>query len=362
MAESQVFLDVLKVFGLVSFSFFTAFFLTPILTNYLYKYELWPKKTDRNALSGEHASVISKLVKERSKPETPRMGGILIWGTTILVTLFFWLLAGLSDRSIFIKLNYLSRSQTWLPFAGLIASALVGLADDWFQIKGKGRYVGGGIELSFRIGLVCIIGAVGAWWFYGPLGMREIMIPFYGPLYLGILFIPFFMLTMLAVFSSGVIDGLDGLAGGVLSSIIAAYGAIAFFQQQLDLAAFLGVIGGALLAFLWYNIPPARFYMGESGMLGLTTVLTIVAFLTQAVVVLPIIAFPLVVEAGSDIIQVASKRWRGKKVFLAAPIHHHFEAKGWPHYKVTMRFWIVSTVTAIVGMVVHLIGSVVRFF
>ena len=142
-----------------------------------------------------------------------------------------------------------------------------------------------------------------------------------------------------------------------MASAIAAYGGIAFFQQQIDLAAFLGVIGGALLAFLWYNIPPARFYLSETGMLGLTVLITVVAFLTKAVIVLPIIAFPLVVTAGSDIIQVASKRLRGKKVFLAAPIHHHFEAKGWPHYKVTMRFWVVSVVTAVMGMVIHLIGS-----
>jgi len=165
------------------------------------------------------------------------------------------------------------------------------------------------------------------------------------------------MLTVLAVFSSGIIDGLDGLAGGVLASVIAAYGGIAFFQQQIDLAAFLGVMGGALLAFLWYNIPPARFYMGETGMLGLTTALTMVAFLTDAVVVFPIIAFPLVLETGSVIIQVVSKKIRGKKVFRAAPLHHHFEAIGWPHYKVTMRFWVVSLVTALVGMVIHLVGK-----
>ena len=161
---------------------------------------------------------------------------------------------------------------------------------------------------------------------------------------------------MILLFSSGIVDGIDGLSGGVFASIFAAYGGIAFFRGQIDIAAFCGVILGALLAFLWFNIPPARFYMGESGMLGLTTSLTVVAFLTDSIFVLPLIGFILMVEVASDIIQFLSKRFRGKKVFLIAPIHHHFEAIGWPSYKVTMRFWIISSVAAIIGMVVALIG------
>ena len=357
MENSRTVLDVLKVFGLTGFSFFVAFFLTPLLTHYLYRYKLWPKKNDRAALSGEHAAVISGLMQERSPRETPRMGGILIWGTTLIVTILFWSLGKIFDGVLFTKLNFLSREQTWLPLFAFVASALIGLSDDWMQVRGRGRYVGGGMSLTARILLVVIIGIIGGLWFYGPLGRQDISIPFLGALHLSYFIVPFFVLVMLAVFSSGVIDGLDGLAGGVFAAIIAAYAGIAFFQQQLNLAAFLAVIGGALLAFLWYNIPPARFYMGESGILGLTSMLTVIAFLTDAVAVLPIIAFPLVIETGSVIIQVASKKWRGKKVFIAAPLHHHFEAKGWPHYKVTMRFWVVGLVAALVGMVVHLIGK-----
>ena len=357
MNDTILVLDVLKVFGLASLSFFVAFFLTPILTHYLYKYKMWPKRLERESLGGGPATVIAGLTKERTHTDTPRMGGVLIWGTVTIITLSFWVLGRVFDGPIFTKLNYLSREQTWLPIFALISASLIGLADDWLQVKGRGGYVGGGMLLKIRIGLVILIGIIGALWFYGPLEHSTLQIPFYGSFHLGIFFIPFFILTMLALFSTGVIDGLDGLAGGVLGSVIAAYGGIAFFQHQLDLAAFLGVIGGALLAFLWYNIPPARFYMGESGILGLTCMLTVVAFLTDAVAVLPIIAFPLVVETLSVIIQVGSKRFRGKKVFIAAPLHHHFEAKGWPHYKVTMRFWVVSLVTALVGMVIHIIGK-----
>jgi len=161
---------------------------------------------------------------------------------------------------------------------------------------------------------------------------------------------------MIAVFSGGVIDGIDGLSGGIFASIFAAYAGIAFFQNQMDLAAFCAVITGAILAFLWFNIPPARFYMGETGILGLTTALTVTAFLTNTVLVLPIIAFPLVMAAGSDIIQIFSKKILKRKVFLIAPIHHHFEAKGWPSYKVTMRFWIIGVVFSIIGMVIVLVG------
>jgi phospho-N-acetylmuramoyl-pentapeptide-transferase len=356
MEESKVLLDVLKVFGLAAFSFFVAFFSTPLLTHYLYKYKLWDKKGEREALVGGTASIIAEKIKERTRAPTPRMGGVLVWGTTTIVAFLFWILAQTYGGTLFIKLNFLSREQTWLPLAALIAASLIGFLDDWLLVWNTGTYRAGGLDLAKRIILVLVIGGIGAWWFYGPLGTDSIIVPFIGEVTLGIFFVPFFMLTMLAVFSSGVIDGIDGLAGGVFGAIIAAYGGIAFFQHQIDLAAFLAVMGGALLAFLWYNIPPARFYMGETGILGLTSMLTVVAFLTKAVAVLPIIAFPLVIETGSVIIQVASKRFRGKKVFLAAPIHHHFEAKGWPHYKVTMRFWIVGVVSALVGMVVHLIG------
>lgn len=357
MEDKKLVLDVLKVFGFAGFSFFVAFFLTPLLTHYLYKYKLWPKKIERTALSGGTASVISHLVKERGNTATPRMGGVLIWGTVCIITIAVWCIAYIIPSPLFIKLNFLSREQTWLPLFALFTASCIGLVDDWLQINGRGKYIGGGLALTLRIVLVFSIGVIGALWFYGPLGRAEIYIPFWGTVYLGIIFVPFFILTMLAVFSTGVIDGLDGLAGGVFASIIAAYGGIAFFQNQLDLAAFLAVIGGALLAFLWYNIPPARFYMGESGILGLTSMLTVVAFLTDAVAVLPLIAFPLAIETGSVIIQIASKKFRGKKVFIAAPLHHHFEALGWPHYKVTMRFWIISLVTALVGMVIHLIGK-----
>ena len=185
----------------------------------------------------------------------------------------------------------------------------------------------------------------------------SIHIPFDRELFLGALIIPLFIIVSLATFSGGVIDGIDGLSGGVLAAIFAAYSVIAFTNNQIDLAAFSATVTGAILAFLWFNIPPARFYMGETGMMGLTITLATLAFLTDSVLILPIIALPLVVTSASDILQVASKKFRGgKKIFKIAPLHHHFEAMGWPSYKVTMRYWILSVVFAILGVILVVIS------
>jgi len=348
-------LNVFKVLGLASLSFFLALALTPILTHYLYKYRLWKKVAGKQALAGGEATVFNQLHKDR-ETGTPRMGGILIWGTTLLVALIFLFLASYPDGATLKKLNFFSRSQTWIPLFTLISASLLGLVDDIAQIWGTGKYFAGGMTLAKRLFVIILIGLVGAYWFYFKLEFHTIYIPGQGAWEVGMWYIPIFILVMIATFSGGVIDGIDGLAGGVLASAFAAYAGIAFFQNQIDLATFSSVVAGAILAFLWFNIPPARFYMGETGMLGLATTLAVVAFLTDSVAVLPIIAFPLVLAAGSDIIQLISRRFFGRKVFRIAPIQHHFEALGWPPYKVTMRFWIISIIASIMGMVITLVG------
>lgn len=349
-------LNVVKLFGLSTISFFIGVLITPILTHYLYKYKAWKKKVRSHAITGEESVIFKELHKDK-EVGTPRMGGIIVWVSVLVITFVFWLLFKFFPNEITEKLNFLSRSQTWLPLFALVSASLIGLADDLLQIRGKGKYVGGGISLKKRILLVALIGLIGGWWFYAKLDVSTILIPFFGNLEMGWLLIPFFILVMLAAFSGGVIDGLDGLSGGIFASIFAVYGGIAFSQNQLDLAAFCGVLAGAILAFLWFNIPPARFYMGETGILGLTATLTVVAFLTNSVLILPIIAFPLVIESLSVILQVLSKKFFKRKIFLVAPIHHHFEAMGWPSYKVVMRFWVIGLVFAIIGMVIVLLGQ-----
>ncbi len=353
--EAELILNVLKVFGLSAVAFFFALSWTPVLTHFLYKYKMWRKQVRTISPDGAATPIFASLHKDR-EVSTPRMGGLLIWLTTLIVIYAFWALAKVTDAPILDKINFLSRNQTWLPIFTLVSASLLGLVDDMLQVWGRGSYVAGGLTFRVRLGTVFLIALVGAYWFYVRLEQNSLYIPGLGDVVIGLWFIPLFVVTMLATFSTSVTDGLDGLSGGVFATIFAAYGGIAFFRGQIDLAAFSAVLLGSLLAFLWFNIPPARFYMGETGILGLTTTLTVIAFLTNSVIALPIIAFVPAVEAASVIIQFLSKRWRGQKVFLVAPIHHHFEAKGWPAYKVTMRFWVISVVFAIIGMVVALVG------
>jgi len=350
----EITINVIKIFVLGAISFVLAFWLTPILTHFLYKYKLWRKEIRTRSIDNKELFFFKKFHSEK-EVHVPRFGGLLIWTSVLILAIVFFLLSK-TDIWWFEKLNFLSRSQTWLPLFALIAASLVGLTDDVLQVLKKGRYIGGGLMLKYRLILVTLIGLIGAYWFYYKLGYSTIHIPGNGDFFIGLWYIPLFVLIMLATYSGGVIDGLDGLAGGAFAVIFAAFGGIALFNGQVDLAAFCAVIAGAILAFLWFNIPPARFYMGETGMLGLCCALTVVAFLTDSILVLPIIGFLLVIESGSVIIQLLSKKFRKKKVFLAAPIHHHFEAKGWPHSKITMRFWVIGVVMAIIGLAIRLLG------
>lgn len=346
--------SVTKVFGLAAIATIVAVIWCPLLTNFLYKHKLWKKTARQKAISGEDAVVFNKLHKEK-EVGTPRMGGLLIWITVVIVIFFFYILSLLFPNSWVAQFNFLSRSQTWLPLFALVVASLVGLADDILVVSGLGKYIGSGISFRKRLVIVVLIGLIASLWFYQKLGWDVIYIPFVGDVSIGLWYIALFVLVTLACWSGGIIDGLDGLAGGTFASIFGAFTIIAFSMGKIELASFCAVILGTLFAFLWFNIPPARFYMGETGILGLTIVLSVVAFLTDSVYVLPVIAGLLVIEVLSVIIQLLSKKFRKKKIFLSTPIHHHFEALGWPAYKVTMRAWIIGIVLAILGVAIRLL-------
>ena len=258
------------------------------------------------------------------------------------------------------ELNFLSRGQTLLPLGALVASALVGAFDDLlgtFRGRKKGS---GGLKIRYQLLLFTIIAIFGAWWFFYKLEWDLVHIPFVGDFNIGWWYIlVFFFIIIATTFSISLTDGLDGLAGGVLMIAFGAYGVIAFSQGKMNLAVFCGAILGALLAFLWFNIYPARFFMGHTGSTALGVTLGIVAMLTNTFLLLPLIAFIPVVETVSDIIQMYSKKFRKKPVFLAAPLHHHFEAKGWPETKVTMRFWILSGITAAIGLILFFVDQII---
>lgn len=353
--------SIIKVFIPAAAAFAIGILFAPILTHYLYKHRVWKKTTGKLALDGTPAVEFEKLrttIHAGTETNTPRMGGILIWTTVLFVTLATWILAQLVPVPFIQKLDFFSRSQTWVPLFTLVAGAVVGFVNDLLDIHPSGER---GIRLRTRLLFVILISSFIGWWFFVKLGMVSIGIPADGTLYLGALIVPLFILVSICLYAGGVIDGIDGLSGGVFSAAFMAYAGIAYFQNQINLAAFSATLTGAILAFLWFNIPPARFWMTETGTMGLTLTLAVIAFMTDTpgngygVAALPIIAFPLVVTVFSNIIQVASKKFRGKKVFRIAPLHHHFEAIGWPSYKVTMRYWIISIMCAILGMTVALI-------
>ncbi len=348
-------LDFIKIFLPTTLAFLIGIAITPLATSFMYHFKLWKK----SARAGDDKpAIFNKIHNTDEEIRTPRVGGVIIWGSIVIAMGILFIIAKIIPSPLSSKLEFVSRNQTLIPLAALVFGSLLGLIDDLLQVFNVGSYSRDHIQYRrVKVVAVILIGLVLGSWFYFKLGMTGITVPFFGMISLGYLFIPFFILVLLATFSTSVIDGIDGLAGGVLATVFAAYTGIAFFQNQIDIAAFSGVITGATLAFLWFNVPPARFYMGETGMLGLTVVLTVIAFLTDSVLVLPIIALPLVATSLSVIIQISYyKATGGKRLFKLSPLHHHFEALGWSRPKITMRYWIVSIMSAIIGIIIAVIG------
>lgn len=353
-------LNLLKIFVPTTLAFVLGIIFTPVATHFFYKYKMWKKKVRTQDISSEEFKKVHKE-KEGNEVSVPCVGGVIIWVSVLVSIFLFFIFAqiftGTSYEELFTKLNFLSRSQTIIPIGIFILGALLGLVDDVLEITGKSNITRGSAWYTKgKVLTIAFLGLLAGLWFFYKLDMHSVHIPFGGELELGLLFTPFVIIVMLATFSSSVIDGIDGLSGGVLASIFAAYAVIAFTNNHMDLAAFSGVVAGAILAFLWFNIPPARFYMGETGMMPLTITIATLAFLTDTVLLLPVIAFPLVATSFSTIVQLISKKYFKKRVFLVAPLHHHFEAVGWPSYKVTMRYWVLAVVFAIIGIILAVLS------
>lgn len=342
---------VIKIFVITTLSFLVALFWMPTLLSILRKNKIGKKIRDE-----ETTPIFSKLHKK--KEGTPTMGGILIWGTVLFLSLGFYLFQDVFEGfSLFKKLNFLTQKETLLPLGALVASAVVGLFDDLFNVMRIGGN-GGGLRVRHRLIIYTLIALVGAWWFYYKLDWDIIHIPFMGNFEIGFWYLPVFIFIIVATSHSvNLTDGLDGLAGGTLLISFAAYGAIAFAQGRYDLSAFCGAIIGALVAFLWFNINPAKFFMGDTGSMSLGVTLGIVAMLTNYALLLPVIGFVFVIETGSVLIQMTSKKLFRRKVFLSSPLHHHLEAKGWHESTIVMRFWLLSGISAVVGLILFFLDK-----
>lgn len=323
-------------------AFLLAMMLTPIYTFLAYKYKFW-KKQRVTSTTGEKLTVFNKLHEDKFRRNIPTMAGAI---SVIAITVMT------------LGLN-LDRGQTWLPLAALIGGAIVGLLDDIINVRGNGKGVAG-LRSSIKFAMITAIGLALGWFFFAKLGFSSINIPYLGNFEFGWLIVPIFAFVVVATSNAvNISDGLDGLAGGLLGISFSAFGIIALFQSQLLLAGFCFTVVGALLSYLWFNIFPARFFMGDVGSFAFGTALGVVAMLTNSLFLLPIIGIIFVAEAGSSLIQILSKKTFKRKIFISAPFHHHLEAIGWPETKVTMRFWVIGSVAAFVGVLLALSGGVI---
>jgi phospho-N-acetylmuramoyl-pentapeptide-transferase len=320
-------------------AFLLAMLLTPVYTYVAYRHKFW-KKQRTNSTTGEALTVFNKLHANKFTRNIPTMAGLIFVTAITIITLF-----------------NLDRGQTWLPLAALVGGGLVGLLDDIINIRGSGQGVAG-LRSSIKFAMISVIGLALGWFFFAKLGIDVIHVPFIGNVTLGWLIVPLFAFVVVATGNAvNISDGLDGLAGGLVSISYGAFGIIALFQGQFILAGFCFTVVGALLSYLWFNIFPARFFMGDVGSFALGTSLGVVAILTNTLLLLPVIGLVFVIEAGSSLIQIFSKRVFKRKIFISAPIHHHLEAIGWPETKVTMRFWVIACVAAFIGVFIALAGG-----
>jgi phospho-N-acetylmuramoyl-pentapeptide-transferase len=321
-------------------AFLLAMLLTPVYTYLAYRHKFW-KKQRSTSTTGEKLEVFTKLHANKFKRNIPTMAGMIFVIAITFVTFFF----------------NLDRKETWLPLAALIGGALVGLLDDIINIRGKGLGVAG-LRSSLKFSMITAIGLALGWFFFVKIGVDAVHIPFIGDLTVGWLIVPIFAFVVVATGNAvNISDGLDGLAGGLVSISYGAFGVIALLQGHFLIAGFCFTVVGGLLSYLWFNIFPARFFMGDVGSFALGTSLGVVAMLTNSLFLLPIIGIVFVVEAGSSLVQIFSKKVFKRKIFISAPIHHHLEAIGWPETKVTMRFWVIAYVAAFVGVLIALVGG-----
>lgn len=342
----------LRVLIMFALGFVVALLVTPLVYRALIRWNL----RKRNIRDAATAPVFHQFHKD--KGATPTMGGIIIWATVVGLAAVFWAGSLMFDgfASYF---NFVNRAETYLPLAALLLAALVGFVDDLWGIMGRGPK-GGGLTVRHKLVLYTSIAAIGAWWFYVKLGWDTLFVPFVGYIQMGVWYIPIFIFVLVATSNAtNLTDGLDGLAAGVLFFAFGALAVVAFVLGRYDLAVMIAVILGALLAFLWFNIHPARFFMGDTGSMSLGITLGVVAMLTNTALLLPFFGFILVIETASVIVQLVSKKVRGRKVFHSSPIHHHFEALGWPESQITMRFWIIAAVVSIIGLVVFFLARYV---
>ncbi|TSC93957.1 MAG: phospho-N-acetylmuramoyl-pentapeptide-transferase [Candidatus Berkelbacteria bacterium Athens1014_28] len=271
-------------------------FLVAMIWTPLFTNFLYKYKLGKRIREDKNTPIFSRM--HAHKAGTPTIGGVLIWITVLVITLIF----------------NLERRATWLPLFTLVSAGLIGLVDDLMNVYGVGAH-GGGLRFRQKFPLYALVAAVGGWWFYSKLGWHTLHVPGFGDFSIGAWYIPLFILALVwAAFASNATDGLDGLAGGIFA------------------------------------------LAGDTGSMALGFTLGIIAFLTNSIVVFPIITLVFTIEGLSFLIQ---RFWRitfKRKLFLSSPFHHHLEAIGWPEQKIVMRFWVIGAASSVIGLAIALFG------
>lgn len=268
------------------------------------------------------------------KAGTPTMGGILIFTTVLIVTAPF---------------NLQERLSILLPFGMIAITGTIGWIDDLATLEGRARQ---GLSWRLKMVMLVVLGLTAGFILWKPLDIHGIAIPYRGFHDIGFWIVPVSLIVVfLTTVGVAVTDGLDMLAGTTTATAFAAYGVIAAFQGQPFLGAFCYTVVGAVMGFLWYNAYPARVFMGDTGALALGSALGVVALMTQQWLVLPLIGIVFFANVATDLLQVGYfKLSKGKRIFKMAPLHHHFEAMGMHETQVTIRFWLIGMVGAMLGV------------
>mgnify|MGYP000383178384 CR=1 FL=1 len=279
------------------------------------------------------------------KEGTPTMGGLLI--VVVVLGIYFFLRE--------------PDAATFAPLAALAGVGLLGAFDDYLNAR-----TGEGIKARQKLAWLTVVAFVAAWQIQQTYAITAIAVPFVGAVHIEPWLYVLFAAFAIVAAANGVnlTDGLDGLSGGTVAIAFVAFMLIALLNAptQTNLALLCALIIGALLGFLWFNVHPAQIFIGDSGALSLGATLAVTALITGQILVLPLIGIIFVVETGSVILQVAYfKLTGGKRLFRMSPLHHHFELGGWNEEKITIRFWIVGILAALLGVTLFMATQTGRF-
>ncbi|MBI2611410.1 phospho-N-acetylmuramoyl-pentapeptide-transferase [Candidatus Gottesmanbacteria bacterium] len=334
--------------SLLLLSFFLTIFTFIPFINLLYKWKLQRKKQETKDVFQKPTPIFDKL--HRLKAGTPVGGGLLVIFATVILFLF----------------SFIAQYYFWIPITSVyqnrgseikillftfIAFGILGLYDDvrkTFFTEGENFF---GLRLRHKLILEIFLSLVVGFWLFTELKISIIHIPLLGVFEIGILFIPFAAFVIIAFSNAfNITDGLDGLASGLLMIAISAFWVVAASILDTPISNFIAIWIGALIAFLYFNIYPARIFLGDVGSLSFGATLAVIGLMTGKVFSLVIIGGLFVAEVGSSLLQILTKKFVGKKLFKVAPLHLLLQEAGWPESKVVMRGWITGIILAILGL------------